>query len=263
VVIHEADAALRSYLSSWLPGGTKQVISFEAPTEDWVKSVKAPTLDLFLYDVAENLEARAGDWGEVRDETGMLVALQPPVRRYDLTYVVSAWGGTVDEQHALLGALLTAMPAYDEVPDTHLTGSLEQQGIAVRLRVGSLVGIPDLWEALGQTPVTALALVVTMPVKPPLITDLAEPASSIDLGLAGQDGARGKKPIPTFDDAPGSGDLKGVDGKEGRVPEPPTEPLEEPDPAEVVPQPVGANRKWTAYRTRETIKVTKATKRPG
>jgi hypothetical protein len=96
VVIHEADAALRSYLSGWLPGGTKQAISFEAPTEEWVKSVKGPTLDLFLYDVAENLEARAGDWGELRDETGMLVALQPPVRRYDLTYVVSAWGGSVE-----------------------------------------------------------------------------------------------------------------------------------------------------------------------
>ncbi|MBA2282757.1 MAG: DUF4255 domain-containing protein [Acidimicrobiia bacterium] len=262
-MIHEADEALRSYLTSWLPAGAKQAISFDAPNEEWVKGIKTPTLDLFLYDLAENMDARAGDWIELRDEKGLLVALQPPVRRYELTYIVSAWGGTVADQHALLGALLQSMPAYDDIPFEHLTGRLEEQGIAVRLRIGSLDGIPDLWSALGQTPVTALALALTLPVLPPQITDLAPPASSIDLGLAGQDGAPGRKPIPSFDEEPGSAPMRGDDGKEGRLPDLPTEPLPDPDPGAVVPVPANGDRKWTAYRTRETISVKKATKRPG
>lgn len=256
-MIHEADAALRSYLSSWLPKGSGNV-SFDAPTADWVSKVKSLTLDLFLYDVHENIEARAGDWIELRDETGMMVGLQPPVRRYDLTYAVSAWGGSIDEQHELLGTLLRAMPAYDDIPDEHLTGRLREQEIAVRLRIGNLGGFTSLWDALGQTPVTALALVATIPVLPPIITDLAPAASSMDLGLAGQDGKPGRKPIPTFEEPAGSTPMLGSDGKDGRVPEPPDEPLPEPDPAQVVPAPATGNRKWTAYRTREHI----ATKKP-
>lgn len=259
-MIHETDEALRSYLAATLPGGAKRAISFEPPTAEWLAKVKGVTLNLFLYDVAENLEARAGDWIDVRDPAGNVIGLQPPVRRYDLTYVASAWGGTVAEQHELLGDLLRCMPAYDDIPDGHLTGRLAEQGIAVRLRVGSLEGIPDLWSALGQMPVAALALRVTMPVLPELLTDVAPATGAIDLGLSKEEGAPGRKPIPNFEGVE-AGAMRGADGKDGRIPAPPTEPLPEPDPAAIVPAGRGAGRKWTAYRSRETVTITRATKR--
>lgn len=260
-MIHDADEALRSYLAAHLPGGEKQAVSFEAPTADWVAKIKGVTLNLFLYEVTENLDARGGDWAEVRDEAGNVVGLQPPVRRYDLTYVTSAWGGTVADQHELLGHVLRAMPAYDDIPDEYLVGRLEEQALAVRLRVGSLLGVPSLWESLGQTPVTAIGIRVQLPVLPAMLTDIAPAATSMDFGLAGQDGQRGKRPVPSFDEPAGSGELRGSDGKQGKVPAIPTEPLPEPDPALATPEPAGAGKKWTAYRTRETISVKKATKR--
>jgi hypothetical protein len=48
----------------------------------------------------------------------------------------------------------------------------------------------DSWLALGVPPRTALSVVVTAPVVPPLDEDVAAPAESIDMGMHGQGPAR-------------------------------------------------------------------------
>ena len=240
-VIEDVDDALRAFLGAELTGG-KATVAFDAPTPDWEKSVKGATIALFLTDIRENLEARTGDWRDVRDEDGNLIGRQPPVRRFDLSYLVSAWGDSVSAEHKLLGAVLGALPAYDHIPSEHLSGKLADQGISVGLRVGETHGLTDLWHSIGQRVRACATLLVTLPVLPSMLTDLAPPADSMDLGLAGQDGRPGQAPVPDLPEPAGSSEPHGPKDK----PEPvPTQDGEAP------------GKKWSAYRTREHIKTGK------
>jgi len=225
-VIDEIDEALRAFLTPALPDRT--AIGFEPPTAEWSAGVKGPTLNLFLGPVSENGEGRTGDWDDVRDEQGRLVGRRPPVRRFDLAYHVSAWGGTTTEQHGLLGAVLAALPVYDSIPAEHLSPALQEYDLPLRLRVADTGAGPDLWQSLGQLARASFTLVVTAPVVPATDTDLAPPAASIDLGLAATNGRRGRSPVPTLPEEAGSSPARNrsADGEE---------------------------RGWTSFRTREHI----------
>jgi hypothetical protein len=240
-VIEDVDDALRAFLAAEVAGG-RTTVSFEPPTPEWEKSVKGPTLALFLIDVRENLEARTGDWRDVRDDDGILVGRQPPVRRFDLSYLVSAWGESMADQHRLLGGVLGALPAYDHIPDDHIGGRLAEQGISVGLRVGTTDSLPDLWGSIGQSVRACATLLVTMPVLPAMLTELAPPADSMDLGLAGQDGRRGQPPSPAQPEKSGSTEPHGPKDKDKGKPEKPSK---------------ADGGQWSAYRTREHIQTGK------
>ena len=40
---------------------------FEAPTKDWVARRSGPAVDLYLYDIREDLQRRVPAWEDVRD----------------------------------------------------------------------------------------------------------------------------------------------------------------------------------------------------
>ena len=107
--------------------------------------------------------------------------------------------------------------------------------------VGTTEGLTDLWGSIGQKVRACATLLVTMPVLPKMLTDLAPPADSMDLGLAGQDGRRGQPPSPEQPEKSGSTEPHGPKDK-------PAPPAEGETPA---------GKKWTAYRTREHIKTGK------
>jgi hypothetical protein len=237
-VIEDVDDALRAFLTAQVGDG-KTKVSFDPPTPEWEKTVKGPTLALYLIDIRENLEARTGDWRDIRDDDGMLLGRQPPVRRFDLSYLVSAWGDSMADQHRLLGGVLSALPAYDHVPNEHVGGRLGEQGISVGLRVGTTDALPDLWGSIGQKVRACATLLVTMPVLPAMLTELAPPADSMDLGLAGQDGRRGQPPSAEQPEKSGTTEPHGPKDK-GK-----------PD------KPSKDGAKWSSYRTREHIAAAK------
>jgi hypothetical protein len=250
-VIVEVDEALRALVTTraGAAAGEALACSFEPPSPEWSQAITATTLNLFLLEVRENLEARPGDWADVRDGEGKVVARQPPVRRYDLCYLVSAWGGSVEAQHRALSALLAAVPAYDSVPFELLTGTLAQQELSVRLRVAQQdlgVSVTDVWSSLGQPPRASLSLVVTAPLLPELVTDLAPPADSLDIGLDASRPRRGRAPVPH---------LAGVTPTSAHV-----EPVESATPGTTGDEPAAEGEdasapplRWTKYRVRERV----------
>jgi hypothetical protein len=230
-VVDDVDAALAALFAAASSKELKLECSFDAPTPEWSGGVKSTTLNLFLLEITENPEARPGAWADVRDDTGQIVGRQPPLRRYDLHYVLSAWGGTTEAQHRALSAVLRLVPAYDTIPVEFLSGALVETELPVRLRIAQdelSASVTDIWSSLGQPARASLALVATAPVLPALITDLAPPASSLDVGLAGARPRAGRAPVP---------DLTGV----------------EPVDARVTPAEEEANPRWTKYRVRERI----------
>jgi hypothetical protein len=226
-MVDDVDAALAALLAAPKAKDQKLACAFDAPTPEWAAKVKSPMLNLFLVHINENLDARPGAWTDVRDETGQTIGRQPPLRRYDMHYLLSAWGGGPDVEHRLLGAVLTVVPSYDTIPAELLSGSLAERELPVRLRIGQDdlgVSVTDVWASLGQQVRASLTLVVTAPLLPTLITDLAAPAETLDIGLAGVRPRKGRVPAP---------DLAGVEPLDARV-----APEEDP-------------RQWTTYRVRE------------
>ena len=92
VVVDDVDAALAALFAASKAKDQKLACAFDTPTPEWAAKVKSPTLNLFLVQIDENLDARPGAWTDVRDDNGQTIGRQPPLRRYDLRYLLSAWG---------------------------------------------------------------------------------------------------------------------------------------------------------------------------
>jgi hypothetical protein len=179
------DQALRGWFGPCLPRGA--VVSTDSPTAEWAHAArKAATVNLFLYDVREDLTGRGADWDDIRDERGRVVARQPPPRRYELSYLVTAWGASADAEHELLGAVLAQAASRDVLPDDCLPPGwpAARAPLVVRSAPPQPVVEPgDLWSGLGIPPRAAVNLVVTAPLIPARIDELEPLAERLDLGL--------------------------------------------------------------------------------
>jgi hypothetical protein len=67
---------------------TPVTISFAAPDQDFTRNVSLPAIDLFLYDVRENLELRNSNWTVNRQSNGTALKQRPPVR-VDCSYLLT------------------------------------------------------------------------------------------------------------------------------------------------------------------------------
>ena len=110
------DRALAALLRRDVLGDAVEV-SLEAPNRPWSQGVTKPTINLFLFDVRENLVRREVMVEPVRDASGAVVGRRPPPTRYDLFYILSCWGTPVELEHQILSAVIASLGTYDKLPD--------------------------------------------------------------------------------------------------------------------------------------------------
>ena len=67
-MIDDVDASLRAMLEAALGAGP--AIRFEPPTPQWSDALVGAAVDLFLYDVTEEIERRTADWEDWRGDDG-------------------------------------------------------------------------------------------------------------------------------------------------------------------------------------------------
>lgn len=146
-------------------------ISFRAPDRDFPNKVTLPALDLFLYDVRENLDLRGVEPMIERNGNGQARILPPPVR-VDCSYLITAWSAADDaasDEHRLLGEVMATLLRFPELPRTHLQGSLADQALPLptaTLQPGRLQSLGEFWQALDGQPRAALNYTVTIAVQP-------------------------------------------------------------------------------------------------
>jgi hypothetical protein len=167
-VIHDVDESLRGLLArDVLNGSTDVEISFEAPTTDWAARRTVPTVDVYLYDIREDLERRDVMYEDIRDEAGRVTARRPPPRRFALSYLVTAWTQRPEDEHRLLAACLGCFLHYEAIPVDVLTGALADQDKPAYVRIALPPApdrnISDVWSALGGELKPSLDLVITAP----------------------------------------------------------------------------------------------------
>jgi len=190
-VLEDVDTALRSMLTAALPAGT--AVRFDPPEPSW----RGEAVGAFLYRVAEDLSARAAAWSDVRDVTGKVTARVPVSRRYQLTYLLTAWAEDVGREHALLGMALAGLGVGSSVPAQHLPESLPDVALAVASPEFPVAPL-DLWSALGIPPRASFEVVLTAPMPVPVVTELAPVPDTVDLGLAGSPAAGAAPPRPSL-----------------------------------------------------------------
>src|ERR1700679_3416478 len=90
VMLGDLDQSVAAFLGRLLPAGT--AIRFDAPVASWADAPPAaPLLGVYLYDIREAPQPPAADAVLARDEAGRPVGWQLPVRKYQVSYLLTAW----------------------------------------------------------------------------------------------------------------------------------------------------------------------------
>jgi hypothetical protein len=166
-VINEVDESLRRLVLRDAVNGSGVELSFDAPTKEWAARRNTPTINIYLYDIREDLERREVEFEQVRDEGGRVTERRPPPRRYTLSYLVTVWTQRPEDEHRVLATLLACFLKSDRLPTDVLSEGLAAQPYPIRVTVALPPpkdrALADLWSALGGELKPSLDLVVTVP----------------------------------------------------------------------------------------------------
>jgi uncharacterized protein DUF4255 len=167
-MIQDVDESLRALVKREALNGSKAEVAFDAPTKEWSSRRNTPTVDLYLYDIREDLEQREIMWEDIRADSGLVTERRPPPRRFKLSYMVTAWTQRPEDEHRLLSSLLSCFLRHQRMPNDVITGVLSATGqpilISIALPPPQDRSISDVWSALGGELKASLDLVVNAPV---------------------------------------------------------------------------------------------------
>lgn len=166
-MIQDVDESLRALIRRDALAGTDIEVAFDAPNKDWSSRRNAPTIDLYLYDIREDVRRREVGRIESRDADGRILARLVPPRWFKLSYLLTAWTQRAEDEHRLLAACLACFLRQDRLPVEVLAGTLA----SLNLPVSYTIALPppedralsDVWSALGGELKPSLDLVVSAP----------------------------------------------------------------------------------------------------
>lgn len=140
-------------------------IVFERPVEQF--NPQQTAIDLFLYDIRENVELRDNE-PSIERRNGQAIIIPPPLR-VACTYLITAWpvGGTelALQEQRLLGQVLQVLSRYPTIPEPFLQGSLQGQKPSLPMMItaaDSLKHPAEFWTSLGTPLRASIAVTITI-----------------------------------------------------------------------------------------------------
>lgn len=211
-MIHDVDQLLERLVRRDALNGSSVELAFDAPNKDWVARRNGPTVDLYLYDIREDVQRRYLAWEDSKGENGQVDARTLPARRFKLAYLVTAWTQRPEDEHRLLSALLSCFIRHPMVKPVDLDGALADPDLPVYIDVGQPPSqdrsLADVWSALGGELKPSLDVVVTAPIVvlrsapfgPPVLAGpligLSAPSGQEETAGGGRKGRRGPDTRP-------------------------------------------------------------------
>lgn len=166
-MIQDVDESLRALVKQEALEGNGVEIAFDAPTREWVTRRNAPSVDLYLYDIREDVKRRQTRWEDIRDERGIVVERRLRPRWFRLSYLCTAWTQRPEDEHRLLSAMLSCFIRNEIMPVELLSTSMAELGEDVLLTAALPPtqdrSIADVWSAMGGELKPSVDLVVTAP----------------------------------------------------------------------------------------------------
>jgi hypothetical protein len=116
VFISVVQAGLESFVREQLPlSEDTGDVSFDTPNDDWAAKLNRVTVNFFLYDIARStVPTRSPTRRQAED--GHPAMRRSPQPMVELSYLVSAWAGSVKDEHMLLGDLVSRLVGSDHIP---------------------------------------------------------------------------------------------------------------------------------------------------
>ncbi len=153
-MLHALDETLENLLNKEFP---KEIlndlkVSFETPYKGAI--TEKPAINLFLYDVQENLDLRNKNWTvERRNNNPKAVKKRLPAR-VDCSYLITVWSEKDNStiEHELLGEVMKILLRHSTIPEAYLSDELKGQELPLRLvslRPSSLQSFGEFWQAMG------------------------------------------------------------------------------------------------------------------
>jgi hypothetical protein len=150
-------------------------IVFDRPLDTFAPTKS--TVDLFLYDIRENLDLRLNQVTTTR--VGNQTITHPAALRLQCSYLATAWpvGGSdlVWQEQRLLSEVLVVLSHYPIIPANFLQGSLigQDPGMPmVALHPDALKNLAEFWSSLGSK--LRASLTVTATISVPIFSDLPD-----------------------------------------------------------------------------------------
>lgn len=167
-MIHDVDQLLEKLVRRDALNGSAVDLVFDAPTKDWVARRSGPSVNLYLYDIREDLQRRVPTWEDKRGASGEVTGRMQPPRRFRLAYLVTAWTQRPEDEHRLLSSLLVCFLRNPMLKPGDLGGSLDEADLPVYIDVGQPESqdrsLADIWSAMGGELKPSLDVVVTAPI---------------------------------------------------------------------------------------------------
>jgi hypothetical protein len=161
-------------LTSGFPELAATDISFDRPSEAF--NPTAATIDLFLFDIRENLELKNNEPLAVRTATGFAISRAPV--RVACSYLLTAWpvgGGELAlQEHRLLSEALQVLTRFQKIPSAFLQGRLVSQVPALPMLTAKSDGLAEpleFWTAIGNKlrPSIVVTATIAMDVAAPIV----------------------------------------------------------------------------------------------
>ncbi|HKE77509.1 MAG TPA: DUF4255 domain-containing protein [Acidimicrobiales bacterium] len=220
-MIQDVDESIRGLIRQEVVDHGEVEVVFDAPTKEWAARRNTPTIDIYLYDVREDMRRRQAGLVDLHNDDRRTVARRQPPRFFKLSYLLTAWTQRPEDEHRLLSSLLSCFLRNDCLPVDLLAGALADNDLALPVTLAIPPpedrALSDVWSALGGEMKPSLDLVVVLPwdldrakptapwVSGPPTIDMSDPIAGLGLPPV--------PPPPTFDGKGGGGD--GGDGGEG------------------------------------------------
>ena len=194
-MIHEIDESIRALVRRDVVRGAEIEVVFDAPTKEWAARRTNPAIDLYLYDIREDLRRRQAGFIDVLDDDGRTVGRRQPARFFKLSYLITAWTQRPEDEHRLLSALMACFLRHDAVPPDVLVGVLAEEvvpfSITLAIPPPEDRALSDVWSALGGELKPSLDLVVVTPFDLDRAEAAARPVTEPPrFEISGHDGVR-------------------------------------------------------------------------
>jgi hypothetical protein len=173
-MIPDVDEVLRQLLIREIEiDGNEVDIMFDQPRREWSSRLSKPTINLFLFDLRENLRLRAAEqYTTINHPDGTAEVRRNPVRM-DLRYLMTAWVKEAEDEHLLLSSAITGLLRHPFFPQDLLTERLQDQPAPIPMTVasfppeeGPIDKFTEIWGVLDNEIRPGVLVTVTLSIDP-------------------------------------------------------------------------------------------------
>lgn len=216
-MIHDVDDAIRTLIERDAVNGGDVEVDFDVPSKEWAAKRNKPTVNVYLFQIEEELDRRLVQRERVVDDEGRTSARRLPPRFFELSYMVTVWTQRAEDDHRLLSAVLLSLLPHQQIPPDVLPTERSEDAPPLQMTIGvpSSGGgsLLTMWTQIGGTLRPALELNVIVPFDVEAELPAGPPVTETPRLRVADDEGREEEVGPD-----GAGDAEGADGPPEHLP---------------------------------------------